>query len=357
MKKPRDVKSPLKIDMKHIPLAALVIILLSGCSRNEEHVEKDASPYFFQPKLETPSVAFYLEGSKQQDPYGDLLGCGVLACALVNNEKRYFVATAAHVIQNVRGPLQIGIKADVFGENIRRLHIPQGGIEWKQPDLEHDIIIGDITDSMEDMRGVGVIIECIDIDSIGAKPMVLTEETFSDVGVATSNQYERLAIGPFSHATVVCADIGSTRLVNAATAEWSSPFIRKEATLIATYVHKQHAILDSDGNPTSEPITLTVNNYLGDINAGNSGAPVYIRGVDGREYFAGIINGKVNGEFFAVPVDFIKEYVANVYGGKQKTDSFRYRSIYFAESLATNAWLSPSTTIPKEIPSLGMLTT
>lgn len=305
--------------------------LLAGCSRSDGQAHSAPRHYRFPAALETPAVAFFLEGSTAKDPYGDLLGCGVLACAWENNERHYFVATAAHVLQGARGSLQIGIKAATRGNNIRRLHIPPGGIEWKRPDMKHDIVIGDITKSMEVMQGIGTVVECIDLDSLGAASMVQPESIFTDAGVATSNRYERLGIGPFSHATAVCADVGGTRLVNPATAEWSSPFVRKEATLMATFISRRHAKLDANCEPTTEPVALTVNSYLGDIESGNSGAPVFIRGVDGREYFAGIINGKDNGEFYAVPVDFLKEYVEKTYSNKSKTVCTEYRSVYVAE--------------------------
>ena len=314
-----------------VAIALTAAALLAGCSRTNEQGGSAFVPRRFPAALETPAVAFFLEGSTAHDPCGDFLGCGVLACVWANSERRYFVATAAHVLQGAKGPLQIGVKAATCGNKIRRLHVPPGGIEWKQPDLKHDIVVGDITKSMETMRSTGTVIECIDLDSIGATPMVQAECTFTDAGVATSNRYESLGIGLFSHATAVCADIGSTQLVNPATKEWSSPFVRKEATLMATFTSRRHAKLDADGKPTTEPVTLTVNSYLGKIEAGNSGAPVFIRGADGCEYFSGIINGKDDEVFYAVPVDFLREYVEKAYCINPKAVCAEYRSVHIAE--------------------------
>ena len=289
--------------------AVCVCAISSSCRKAEEEIDFEAyikrpdvcKTVVFPPAtLEEAAVALCVGGYDYngRDVFQQV-GCGLLVCDEYGSRDRFYIATCAHVYDKAIEAckqtgvfLKLGFYSEALSNAILRLDVPADGIFWHEADRGNDLVFGEITVSIETLEALGVSARGIDLDAIGIVDSHERKHFLYGAGVAPSIYFKRLGFGSFSHASVVCAKSNM------------GDFVRKEAFLLRQHIRALHRT----GGATRRSDTLVVHDFDGNIEPGDSGAPVYMKGNDGIERLVGIVAGREREFFSVIPADFILQY-------------------------------------------------
>lgn len=291
-----------------LPLLAAAAVVSSICgnregvfvdSKDEPELGEPLLPHSFvsindAEELELPTnteLATYRLFTRGQTNGLERIGSAFLGCTRGGN---YVLVTAAHVARRCNSTDDMVAFGTGIGESGERtaIEIDGGDMVFAGIDTGHDVIACDVTERIERLTESGVRPACIDFGALPDATNWRTDIAIHGihVGLAKPPTDPHLHFQPSAVALCPKADGEWTRRKGYLTG----------AAIEKTFSDGYYSILFGIGGMTD-----TVYEFLGGVNPGDSGSPVYAIDYKNRTLAIGMVVGMEPDYFYALPMDYV----------------------------------------------------
>lgn len=282
-----------------IALCVVCFALAGSASINSEAIDA-SSPNCerIEERIRLPLISFYGERAASVfEASSELLGCGVLLHKTLDGNKRFFIATAAHVLRPVFQSkneefcnYRIGVNV---GDNSTVRTIPlshKDELYWLLSP-SNDLAVAEVTQKISEWEQSGANISAINLDT----PWISTsriEGTIHNVGILLPRHMKRLGIGATSRFIAIGAVSTNLHALSTDGYLWSYPYEWRDGELSA--ISRKISIYYADSSEYDALETI-VSEFTMDAFFGMSGGITYAIAHDGNPYVYGINIGMSEG--------------------------------------------------------------
>ena len=253
------------------------------------------------------------EGTKEE---AGLLGSGLFVAKEVSGHKRYFIVTAAHILNTILFDIeckgyQIGLMSKSGGA-IKRLSIPpRNPIVWFR-DSVNDLAIADITLAIPELERTGGGVFAVDMDPVQPNKWHPGFRTLPRIQPLMDSSLVKLNGNSLPQIVIAAAHPSLTSQVQPGSHDWIVPFVVHEGVLVEQ--DRKVSIQYRNANPNSKreftvSIVSTKNGW-----AGMSGSAAYIMGGPDKPFLYGIVIGGNDDSTLldVIPVAKVVKFIENI---------------------------------------------